>query len=275
MNWIEGFVYGIISGFTELLPVSSQAHQRILIQLFGVDGSVALSNLIVHICMLVAMLFGSRRILQRLGKEQKLTQRGRRRMNSADVRSRYDLRLVRGAIFPLMLLMLGLIFTRTWVNNIFLVSVFSVVNGIIIFISERFPHGNKDARHVSVLDAVIFGIFGALSVLPGISRVGASQSYATMRGVDRQQSFQWALVLSIPAIVVLCVFDIVAISGSNGMSHSFSVIAGCVTAGIGAFIGMYMSIVILSKAVRHMHTSVFAYYSWGVGLFSLVLYLIS
>lgn len=275
MNWLEGLIYGFVSGITELLPVSSQAHQQILLKLFGIDGTAPVSNLIVHISMAIALYFGSKRYIARLIREQKAVQRRRRRGGNTDVRSTYDLRLIRGAIFPLMILLLLLIFTRSWVSNILLIACFSILNGILVFVAERAPHGNKDSRHMSIMDAVFFGVFGALSVLPGISRVGASQFYATMRGADRQQSMNWAIILSIPAVLLLCVFDIVSIASNRMPINSFGVIAGYVTAGIGAFLGMYISVVLLRKAIGRMNNASFAYYSWGIGLFALILYLIS
>lgn len=275
MNWFEGFIYGLVSGLTELLPVSSQAHQRILLYLFGTDASAPISNLIVHIAMVVALYFGTRPYVGRLIREQKAIARRKRRGGAGDIRIMYDLRLIRGAIIPLLLFMLALIFTRNWGSNLLVVAGFSVLNGILIYAAERFPHGNKDSRHVSVLDAVAYGLFGALSVFPGVSRVGASQAYATMRGVDRQQAMNWAMVLSMPALLLLCIFDIVAIATVGGAGAGFSVIFGYVTAGVGAFAGMYVSVILLRKAVNRMNMAAFAYYSWGAALFLLLLYLIS
>lgn len=36
ISWFEAFLYGMIAGLTEILPVSSQAHQSILSNLFGI-----------------------------------------------------------------------------------------------------------------------------------------------------------------------------------------------------------------------------------------------
>ncbi len=275
MNWFEGFVYGLVSGLTELLPVSSQAHQQILLFLFGAETSAPISNLVVHIAMAFALYFGTRPYVGRLMRERKAIARRKRRGGAGDFRIVYDLRLIRGAIFPLLIFMLALIFTRNWVNNLLIVAGFSVVNGIIIYAAERFPHGNKDSRHVSLLDAIVYGFFGALSVFPGISRVGASQTYATMRGVDRQQSMNWVMVLSMPALLLLCIFDIVAIVTVGRTVAGFSIIFGYITAGVGAFAGMYLSVILLRKAVNRLNMAAFAYYSWGTALFLLVLYLIS
>lgn len=273
MNWFEGFIYGLLSGLTEIMPVSSQAHQHILLRLFGIQAIDPIANLVVHLAILLALYIGCRGMIFKLRREQKALQRGRR--HPADVRSSYDLRLIRTAIIPLMLLMLCLIFTRRWQNNSLLIGFFSILNGLIIFLCERFPHGNKDSRYVSVLDAIALGIMGALSVLPGVSRVATSLSYATARGVDKQQSMNWVLILSIPALCVLCVFDIVGIAGGAVVTGGFAVIAGYILAAIGAFLGAYLCIFFLRTLVSRMNTAAFAYYSWGVALLIFVLFLIS
>lgn len=276
MNWLEGFVYGLVSGITELLPVSSQAHRQMLLQLFGVDGSAPISDLIVHISMAIALYFASRRYIARLLRERRAIQRRKRRGGNLDVRSAYDLRLFRGSVFPLVLIMLILlILTRNWSWNMLMLAGFSVLNGILLYAADRMPQGNKDSRHVSMFDSVVFGLFGALSAFSGISRVGASQAYASMRGVDRQQSLNWALLLSFPALLLMCIFDVVCIVSGGSARGSVSVIIGYFTAGIGAFIAMYMSAVFLHKTVNRMQAAPFAYYSWGIALFALVLYLIS
>lgn len=275
MNWLEGFIYGLVSGITEFLPVSSQAHQRIIAQLFGADGCDPVRNLVVHIATVICLYMTTRRLLQRLRRENHASHRSKHRSHNADIRANFDLRLVRGAVIPMLLMMLLLIVTRSWANDTLIIAGFSVINGIIIYISERCPHANKDSRHMSILDAIVFGLFGAFSVFPGISRIGASQAYATMRGVDRQQSTNWAFLLSIPALLMLCIFDIADIIGGVGRAVSFAVIAGYIMAAIGAFIGTYLCTVLIRKASSRINTAVFAYYSWGVALFALVLYLIS
>lgn len=274
MNWLEGFLYGLISGVTEFLPVSSQAHQRILLQIFGVTRD-SVSDLIVHLSALLALYIGCRGLLFRMRREQKALTRSKYRAHSTDVRNAYDLRLVRTAIVPLLLLMLILVFTRTWADNNLLIAIFSLLGGIVIFISERFPHANKDSRYMSVLDAIIFGFAAALCVFPGISRVGTSMSYATMRGVDKQHSLNWVLILSIPALMILSVFDIVGIVTASAMVVNLSVIIGYITAGLGAFSGAYLSIFFIRTVLMRSNTTVFAYYSWGISMFIFVLHLIS
>ena len=273
MNWFEGFLYGLLSGLTEIMPVSSQAHQHILLRLFGMQTIDPVANLVVHLSTVLAVYIGCRGIIFRLRREQKVLKRGKK--HPADVRSSYDLRLIRTAIVPMLLFMLAWFFTRKWQNNSLLIGLFCILSGLIIFICERFPHGNKDSRYVSILDAILIGILGALSVLPGVSRVAASQSFATARGVDKQQSMNWTILLSIPALCIMCVFDIIGIAGGTMVAGGFSMIAGYILAAFGAFIGAYLCVFFLRTLVSRINMAAFAYYSWGVALLIFVLFLIS
>ena len=49
MNWLQGIIYGLISGFAEFLPVSSHAHQRITLYLFGVEGRDPVLSFVVRL----------------------------------------------------------------------------------------------------------------------------------------------------------------------------------------------------------------------------------
>ena len=272
MNWLEGLLYGLISGLTEIMPVSSRAHQNILRQIFGIRKIDPIADFLVHLAVLIALIIGCRGMLYRLQRERRALQQGRRKRS--DFRTCYDLRLLRAAIMPLMLLLLCQIFTKDWFNNSLIIGLFSIVNGLILYLAERFPQGNKDSRHVSVLDSIVFGAMGALSVLPGVSRVGASLSYATIRGVDRQHAMSWSMLLSIPAMCIICIFDVVGIFGAVVFATGYTVIAGYIMAAMGAFIGAYLCLFFIRTIVSRLNFAGFAYYSWGAALLAIVLYLI-
>ena len=108
-----------------------------------------------------------------------------------------------------------------------------------------------------------------------MSRIGASVSYASMRGVNKQQAFNWALLLSIPALIILIIFDFVDIITVRGLLTNFSVIIGYFMSGFGAFIGTYLCVFFIRTLVNRAGTIFFAYYSWGMALLAFALYLIS
>ena len=103
MNLIESIVYGVVSGLTEIFPVSSQANQMVLRQLFGVPQKEPIRDFLVHIAVLCAILLACRGMFAKIKREQVLAHRMRR--NPSQIRALkgvYDMRLVKTAA-PIML----------------------------------------------------------------------------------------------------------------------------------------------------------------------------
>ena len=50
-TWYESLLYGMVSGLTDILPVSAQAHRQLLLKLFGASSDLSLMILFIHILM--------------------------------------------------------------------------------------------------------------------------------------------------------------------------------------------------------------------------------
>ncbi len=273
MSLLQSVLYGLISGFSELLPVSSQAHQAILLRLFGSDAREPLRDLLIHISVLLALFTGCRALISRIQRERSLVSRGRRgRRNITG--STYELRLIRSATLPMLLVLLVYFSTRRMESSMTTLALLLAINGVILIVPEYSRQANKDARLMSGLDAIVMGILGGLSALPGISRISAISSYGLLRGADRQRATSWALLLSIPALALLCVIDLVFIFVSGIGSITFLAVVGYVLSAAAAYLGAYLSIIFVRFLTVRSGYAVFAYYCWGAALFAMILYLI-
>lgn len=276
MSIIENIVYGLVSGITEFLPVSSRTHQMLLRYLFGVQTRDSLQNLLVHIGVFFAIIVACRESLTRLLREQRyLSGSRRKRARSTDTRSIYDLRLLKTATFTLIIGLILTFSTKKLENSLLVIMGFLVFNSLVLLLAEHVSHGNRDSRTMTGLDGIIMGIVGALSALPGISRTGMISAYATMRGADSQNTANWAILLGIPAMIFMVCFDIAGIVTDGIVATSFPAILGCFLSGAAAFAGGYLGISVLRTALSHSGFSNFAYYSLGAALFSFILYLIT
>ena len=123
-------------------------------------------------------------------------------------------------------------------------------------------------------DALLIGLGSALAILPGISRVGAAVTVATSRGADRQRALDWALLLSIPAVAVLLLLDFIAAIGNGFGIAGITDLLKYLIAAAGAGCGTYLGIMLMRFLSVKSGVSGFAYYSWGVALFSGILYLV-
>ena len=68
MGWLETIIYALISGIAEFLPVSSVAHQSILLKLFGCTENMAALNFTVHLGALAALYISCQSHLAALGR---------------------------------------------------------------------------------------------------------------------------------------------------------------------------------------------------------------
>lgn len=276
MSLFQSILYGLVSGLTEFLPVSSQAHQAFMRYIFGVDARNSLQELLVHIGLFLSIIVGCREILFRLRREQKLLSGSRRRkIRSFDTKSFYDLRLIKTATIPMIIGLLLTITTSKFDSNLLAIMFFLACNTFVLFIAEHSRHGNRDSRTMTGLDGIVMGILGALSVFPGISRTGMISAYATTRAADSDNACNWALILGIPAILFAACYDIVGIISTGIGGISFVTFIGFVLSGIAAFCSGYVGISFFRAILNHSGFGRFAYYSIGAAIFSFVLYLIA
>ena len=270
MNWFESLIYGVVSGFTAFLPISSDAHHMILLKLFGVDTPDPIRNILIYIAVVISIFTGCRTYLDQLQRERKTRYpRGSR----TKPRLLADYRLVRTAAIPMLLGILLISFVVRSSCNLLLTALFLVINAVVLFIPERMMQGNKDARMMASLDGLLIGSAAGLSALPGISCVGMVTSVSVMRGADRQNALNWAFLLCIPAYIVLIGIELVLAFSGIGLVAFWPNLLGYLLGAVGACISGYFAIVFMKFLTVRTGYSGFAYYTIGAALFSFLLYL--
>lgn len=272
LNWFESLIYGFVSGITEFLPISSQAHQALLLHLFGAQAADPMRDLLVHIATFLALYLSSRGVFEQIKRERKLLRRNRQAYYRSD--SSADIRLVKNAAVALVIGAIILTYIFKHNDRLPLIAVFLLINGIILYIPERMIHGNKDARTMSAFDSLLIGLGGALSAFPGISRIGFTYSIAVARGADRRKALNWVLFLSFPAIVTFGIMDLFSVIFQSPGIELAANVGGYIMSFSTAFLGAYLGIALVKRVMARIGFSGFAYYSWGAALFTFILYLV-
>lgn len=274
IGWLESLIISLVSGFAEFLPISAQAHQSMLLVLFGEDGNTAALKLVIHIAALLALLLHTKEEIASLYRELKLASVPmRRRKRQPDQQSVLDVAHIRFSSYLLIAAFLFYPLTIPWQNDLSKVAVFLLANGILLYIPQHVPNGNKDSRSMTKLDGLFMGLAGGASVLPGVSRIGAVASANILRGADAKNALKWALLFSIPALSFLIGFDIyTVVTQGIAVSGIFAAVQ-CLLCGAVAFTGAYFAIIFARFLAINAGFSGFAYYSWGAALFSFILYL--
>lgn len=271
---IESLIFGFVSGITEFMPVSASAHEQILLRLFGLNSVHPLMQLFIHIGILAALFFSCNHYLQQISREEQLRKiPKRRRKRQPDPKLVMDAAFLKTACIPLILGFVFYLSISKWENLLPICAALLIVNGLILHIPAYFSSGNKDSRSMSRLDAVAFGIVAALGMLPGISRIGISASYGSVRAADHGNVYRWCLVLSIPALIATVVCDMVLIVTVGFAGVGFGTVLQSLIAAVMALLGATVSIQFVRTLAARSGLSGFAYYCWGAGLFAFILYL--
>lgn len=276
MSFFASIIYGFVSGLAEVFPVSAQANQMVMRQLFGVAHKEPIRDLLVHIAILAALFLACRGLFAKIRREQVMAYRMRR--NPSQIRSLkgvYDMRLVKTAA-PIMIV--GLFFSILMPDFYYrrpLFCLMLLVNGALNMIPAYIHQGNRDARSLTNLDGILVGFAAALSVFPGISRNAAVMFVTLTREADKQNGLNWALLLAVPAVAVMILLDFISIFTVGIGTVTFMTFLGYLLSAMGAFLGTYFGVAFIRLVVTNSDYSGFAYYDFGLALFSFALYLIA
>jgi undecaprenyl-diphosphatase len=116
---------------------------------------------------------------------------------------------------------------------------------------------------MNLVDAVFIGVVQCFSLVPGVSRSGATISAGLMRGLDRVAATRISFFLSIPALIAAGGFE-AATSASD-----VSATVGWGATAIGTLVSLivaYVSIAWLLRLVQHHPISVFIWYRVAVAI---------
>lgn len=274
LSWFSCLLYGLLGGFSQFLPVSEDASSMLFAQLNGAGDVGPAVKLAVHLGALAAVCLQYWPQLTRLNRERRIAAiPPRRRKRQPDANSLMDLSLLKTAAIPLILLSLGRFFLKQYFAKLWILALAVLVNGIIIFVVEHRPQSTKDARSLSRVDGILLGISGAAAFVPGISAVASMLCTSHNRGIQRQYGLQTVMLLCIPLLLLLMMFDIVGIIAA-GMAWLSLVSALCLLGTVLlSALSAYFGIMLMRFLAVKVGYTAFAFYSWGMALFTFILFL--
>jgi undecaprenyl-diphosphatase len=144
---------------------------------------------------------------------------------------------------------------------------FLILTAVLIFVAEIMPKGKKEIGQMTVLDALVIGLFQGFAIAPGISRSGATISAGLMRGVKRDLSARFAFILAIPAILGANLMQLPkAFSSTFQGDCMFTLCMGA----IAAFVSGYFAIKVFMDIIQKMSIRGFAYYCLAAGFLVII-----
>ncbi|KKW11333.1 MAG: Undecaprenyl-diphosphatase [Microgenomates group bacterium GW2011_GWC1_49_7] len=243
MDFMIAIILSAIEGVTEFLPISSTGHLILASTLLKIQGMefVKSFEIIIQLGAILAVLF--------LYWKKLLTNK--------ETFIRVVIAFVPTAI-------VGLVFYK-YIKDVLLGNPWVVVwslglGGLLLIILEKF-HTEKQ-KHMSVLDAFIIGVAQSFSVIPGVSRAGATIAGALLLGVKRETAVEFSFLLAIPTMAAATGLDLV----KNGRQFTGSQYELLAIGFIGAFITALVTVKWFIAFVKTHTFLPFAIYRIGAAL---------
>jgi undecaprenyl-diphosphatase len=188
---IRYLILGMIQGLTEFLPVSSSGHLVLAQRLLGFDPPGVLLEAILHWGTLAAILVVFRADVAAILRS--LTKRGA-------IEDRKEIGLLVAGTVPIVVL--GLLL-RTTIDGIFgsaiVVGASFLATGSLLALTA-FVRRRVERNRARFSDAVVVGLAQAASILPGLSRSGATIAVGRFAGMTPRGAARFSFLLAIPAL---------------------------------------------------------------------------
>lgn len=276
LSGLECLIYGFLSGLTEIFPVSARAHSAIMLKVLGAERVDALPVLLVRLAVLVATFLSVQAQLVKMARARKLARiPKKRRKRPLDLLNLINSRFLFTMVIPLLLLVLfyGKIAAVSF--SLLAVSGLLFVNGIVLYIPQFLPGSNKDARSLSRVDGFLMGLGEGVSVIPGLSGIGAATSVGSVLGVERDYALNMSLMANLVYLAGMAVYDIAAVVQRGVGQLTFQWLLVYILTALLAFAGAMLAIRIMRKLAAEKGYAIFSYYCWGIALFTFILNLMA
>ncbi|MFT4186630.1 MAG: undecaprenyl-diphosphate phosphatase [Micrococcaceae bacterium] len=263
MEWWHAVLFGIIEGVTEFLPISSTGHLTIVEKLFGYridDPSVTAFTAIIQSGAVLATLLYLRKDIWRVGAAWlKGIANKEERKNDY----KFGWAVILGSV-PIGII--GLLFKdeiEGVLRSLWVVAGALIIWSGVMWYADNHAPQTRGEKDTTWKDTLIIGTVQCMSLIPGISRSGATMSAGLLRGFDRVTVTRLSFFLSIPALLAATVLQIATeydqISTGIGWGPT-------ITATVVSFIVAYTTVDWLLKFIAKHSYSIFIWYRLALGI---------
>ena len=272
MSILSAVILGVIQGVAEFLPISSSGHLAIAQNLLGlkIEGSTdGTFDVLLHLGTLIAVFVAYWPDIVDMIREFFLGVKDIARGTTptpVPPNRRMILLLIIGTL-PLFVIVPIKDYIEGLSANTIVVGCALLITGVLLFFSDRYNRGEKNAGSVPLRDVLVIGVAQAFATIPGLSRSGTTVSVGCFLGLDRRFALRYSFLMSIPAVLganILNLKDIVDTGVDMTLLPAY--ISGVVTA---AVLG-YLSIRLLKFVTEKGKFGAFSYYCWAVGALTII-----
>ncbi|NBJ70940.1 MULTISPECIES: undecaprenyl-diphosphate phosphatase [Clostridia] len=268
---LKYLLLGLFQGFTEPIPISSSGHLVMLRDILNLQVELAgLSfEILVNFGSLIAVLVIFRKDLFRLTRNglRYIFQSDRDSEATADFQ--FILFLIIATIPTGILGFLLEDYISEKLSKPIIVGYTLLITGAALWVIRNL-HGKKNDGDLTIKDALIVGAAQAVSLIPGISRSGATIVAAMLVGMKRETAFRFSFLLYIPVslgVTILGVSDIVNDDKFSALLIPYAI------AFLASIIASYFALKWFANIMAKGNLKYFSFYCFIVGILAIIYFL--
>ena len=248
LGYAKVAVLGVVQGVTELMPISSTAHMRIVPALFGWQDPGSAFSAAMQLAALAAVVGYFWRDVKDIifGSLSALVQR-----DFSDHALRFAFGIVIGTI-PIGIAGLALAKTLNTcgspLRELWVVGVACIVMALLLGLAELVARHQRSFDRVGLLDCLWVGIAQVGALIPGVSRSGSTLTAALFLGFKREEAARLSFLLGLPAIALAGLKELAELRHAGLDGHGWAVLAvGLIIASLSAFVAIWGLLRILER----------------------------
>jgi undecaprenyl-diphosphatase len=253
-------ILGIVEGLTEFVPVSSTGHLLLLEHFFGFDDD-AFGKSFVVLIQLGAILALLSIYFMRLWKIALAL--------PTDPEARRFVIGVLIAFLPAAIVgALAYSIIKSVLFNVWIVCIMFILGGIVLLVIDRLDLKPRyhDATKFSLPTYLGVGLIQCISMIPGVSRSGATIVGAMLLGADRRSAAEFSFYLAMPTMVGAFTLEVYKSRAELSSGNTLIIAVGFIT----SFIAGWIVVKTFLEYVSRHGFGLFAWWRIGVGVLGLI-----
>ncbi len=258
---------GVVQGLSELLPISSTAHMRVVPALLGwQDPGSAFSAALQLAALAAVVTYFWTDVRALVGGS--IGAVARRDFSS------WEFRFAVWVVLATVPIVLGGLALSSRLNacgsqlrSLPVIGVACLVMGALLAIAELYCRHRRTLGDMSLLDALVVGVAQVGALIPGVSRSGSTLTAALFLDLKREEAARFSFLLGLPAIALAGLKEIYELHKAHLEGHGWSVLAvGLVVGTISSFAAIFL----LMRMLERFSAWPFVIYRVALGVLLLV-----
>ncbi|MFN7052921.1 MAG: undecaprenyl-diphosphate phosphatase [Gemmobacter sp.] len=240
LSFLQTAFLGVVQGVTELVPVSSSAHMRVVPALLGWPDPGAAFSAAMQMAALVGVVSYFWRDIHGLASGS-ISAIKRRDFEN------FDFQLVLWILIAtLPIIVAGLALSHMLnscgspLRSLWAVGLACLVMGGLLAATELLAKHRRDLPSIRPLDILLVGLAQVGALIPGVSRSGATMTAALALGFKREEAARFSFLLGLPAILLAGLKEVWELHKLALDSHGWALLGvGLVAGGISSLIAIW------------------------------------